>query len=286
MKLSKLYLLNNSVHNVSYYRDYDYDYDDDYYYPEYGRRRPPRDYGPPPPPPPRRRPRPEPPRRESRRRPEPTIPGNGSKLLFNLIKRFAELFLIIAAIGMIIGGVGYILIKTLSNATLNELQTKYLIDVIGVSWVFGSISGIICAILLCFLFILCFFMRKGWFRKNRFKINILWLFSFCLILLLSIYFFFVAASLVWTNGFQFQNAEIAYILTLIQTNAFGIVKNFNQVDLFIAKAVNVFYHAAWGPIATGCVYIVIILVVSAIASFYFKTVNHTLDVATDFYEGY
>ncbi|MDE5949299.1 MAG: hypothetical protein K2G54_00300 [Malacoplasma sp.] len=278
--LNMLGLLSDNQ-SINFYRGWD-DYDD-----YYGRPYPPPpprdryDYGPP------RRSnndwRPTYSRKDRSRKQEDIEPKESSRFVFNLFKRLAEFFLIITGLAFFVTAICYLLIGALSNNQIETLSNYYFVDITAMSWIFGSIAGIVTGFLFLILFILQRVNKRGWLRKTPLKVHITWFLSFLIISLLSIYFLFVASSGFWLvklpSASSFTNADVANIYTNIACQVSKAANN----D-FMIKLIDAYCNNSIGVIATGAISIGVDLFIVIVASIYFRGINDVLDDSYDYFD--
>ncbi len=275
--------------NINYYRNWD-DYDDygGYSRPPYPPYYPPRDrydYGPP------RRSnnnwRPTYSKRDKRRR-EISKPKESARFVINLFKRLTEFFLIITCLAFFVTSVCYLLIGALSDSQKNFLLNYYFIDITAMSWIFGSIAGIITGFLFFILFILQRINKRGWLRKTPLKANITWFLSFIIISLLSIYFLFVASSKEWltklpplseNSNSYFTNMDVEKIYITISSQISEGANN----D-FMKMLINAYCNNSIGVTATGAISIGVDIFIIIVAIMYFRKINDVLDDSYDYFD--
>ncbi|MDE6082476.1 MAG: hypothetical protein K2F52_01200 [Malacoplasma sp.] len=279
--LNMMGLLSDNL-NFNFYRGWD-DYDD-----YYGR--------PYPPPPPRDRYDYGPPRRSNnnwrptyskrdRKKYDDIEPKDSARFIFNLFKRLTEFFLIITGLAFFVTSICYLLIGALSSSQIQTISKYYFIDITTMSWVFGSIAGIITGFLFLILFILQRINKRGWLRKTPLKVHITWFLSFVIITLLSIYFLFVVSSNSWSTTLKqpfasnFTNSDVEKIYTTITEQ----VKKATEND-FMKKLIDAYCNNSIGIIATGAISIGVDLFIVIVASIYFRGINDVLDDSYDYFD--
>lgn len=267
------------------YRDDYYGREDDYYYPPPERRRAPM--------PPRRRPE-EAPRRsnggwepgyyKNDKSKKLKDPKDSSRFVFNFFKITTQILLIITALAFLVSSICYILIGILSSSQMSTLNSNYFTDILGVSWIFGSMAGIVTGILFLILYLLMIINRKGWLRKSGLKSHLSCILTLVIVTLVSVYFLFTSSSLKWQSignyQLSFTDESIANIISTVTKPIVDLMKG----NSFINGLVNTFYNNKLGIIGSGIVFLGIDIVAIIFGSLYFKSVNSTLEDSIDYFE--
>ncbi|RXY96348.1 hypothetical protein D8X55_04065 [Malacoplasma penetrans] len=208
-------------------------------------------------------------------------PKGSSRFIFQLFKRLSQLFLIISCLGLLVAGLGYTLIAALPNSQITTMNNYYFADIVGVSFVFGSIAGIVAGALYLILYLLMIFNRHGWLRRNSVKTYFFWLITFVLVSALSVYLLFVAVNGSWMvvggKAATPKSPEVAKILD-------AVANNVNVNSAFISKLVHVYYNNSLGGIATGLITVAAYIVIAITGFLYYKNVNEVLENSYEYFD--
>lgn len=208
-------------------------------------------------------------------------PKGSSRFVFQTFKRLSELFLILTCVAMLVAGLGYTLMSALPVSQLKTMQKYYFVDIVGVSWVFGSILGILTGALYLILYFLMIFNRHGWLRKNHVKSYFFWLITFVLVTPISLYFLFVSSNGSWMevggNKIEPKNVEVNNLLT-------NVMSRVSADSKFIDRLVSIFYNNAIGGIATGLISVGAFIVVAIIGFMYYRSINEVLENSFEYFD--